>query len=478
MPTAVKQFNPPPGWPTPAPGWTPPADWQPDPCWPPAPPHWNFWVVVETAPTPLSRGQRMRLTVARMAVVAVAIIVVGSSATQGWVGLLLGAGIMAMLAGITAALRGRLPSAWLINRAVGVIVAGIGLALFMLGVVFSAGSATPISATAPSSPTTTPTVNSARKATPTARPKSSPTPKPKQSSRPEPSPTTAPVRSRPAPPPAAADTALAAVALLTAKGRAPMTGYGRSEYGQAWADVDGNGCDTRDDILRRDLDPVTVEAGTNGCLVLAGVLHDPYTDATIDFTRGVATSAQVQIDHVVALGDSWQKGAQHWSAAKREDFANDPLNLLAVDGPANDWKGDGDTATWLPPNKADRCSYVSRQVAVKRAYALWVTVAERDAMERVLRTCPNQALPTEQSSTHRVAATARVTSAPVPTATSTPTPRATTNPPPGTGSTKLDPRFLTCADANADGYGPYRQGTDPEYYWYRDADHDGIDCER
>jgi len=255
-----------------------------------------------------------------------------------------------------------------------------------------------------------------------------------------------------------------------------MTGYDRTRYGTAWADVDGNGCDTRNDILRRDLDPVTVETGTNGCLVLSGVLHDPYTGTTIHFVRGVETSWHVQIDHVVALGDSWQKGAQQWSAAKRERFANDPLNLLAVDGPTNDSKGDGDTATWLPPNKKERCNYVARQVAVKQAYGLWVTAAEQAAMERVLRVCPNQQLPTEASSHHRKAATVHVESPPEPTR--KPAPEKTAEPAPAPNGGHLDPRYGTCKEAIEHGLGPYRRGVDPEYQWYRDADDDGVVCER
>ena len=109
--------------------------------------------------------------------------------------------------------------------------------------------------------------------------------------------------------------------------------------------------------------------------------------------RGVTTSEAVQIDHVVALGDAWQKGAQQWTSAERVAFANDPLELLAVSGPANQQKGDADTATWLPPNKAFRCAYVARQVAVKRKYRLWVTAAEEQAMIRVLSGCPAQPLP-------------------------------------------------------------------------------------
>jgi Protein of unknown function (DUF1524) len=183
--------------------------------------------------------------------------------------------------------------------------------------------------------------------------------------------------------------ALAALATLAVKGRAPKTGYHRALFGQAWADVDRNGCDTRNDILRRDLTPFVLKQGTNGCLVLSGTLHDPYTGATIAFVRGQSTSSRVQIDHVVALSDAWQKGAQQWSAPRRTAFANDPLNLLAVDGLTNQRKSDGDAATWLPPNKAYRCRYAARQVAVKAKFGLWVTSAERDALGRILATCPS-----------------------------------------------------------------------------------------
>ena len=188
-------------------------------------------------------------------------------------------------------------------------------------------------------------------------------------------------------------TALAALASLAVKGRAPKTGYDRAAFGQAWADVDRNGCDTRNDVLRRDLTAFVVKAGTHGCVVLAGTLHDPYTATTIAFVRGQSTSAEVQIDHVVALSDAWQKGAQQLSADTRRALANDSLNLLAVDGRANQRKSDGDAASWLPPNKPYRCPHAARQVAVKAKYKLWVTSAERDALGRILATCPLQPLP-------------------------------------------------------------------------------------
>jgi len=176
---------------------------------------------------------------------------------------------------------------------------------------------------------------------------------------------------------------------LTVKGRAPKTGYSREQFGQAWADRDRNGCDTRNDILRRDLTALTFRAKTKGCVVSTGTLKDPYTGKTINFVRG-PESARVQIDHMVALSDAWQKGAQQLNASQRANLANDPLNLRAVDGTENGKKSDGDAATWLPPQKSYRCQYVTAQVDVKTKYGLWVTSAEKDAIARILGSCSGQ----------------------------------------------------------------------------------------
>lgn len=186
---------------------------------------------------------------------------------------------------------------------------------------------------------------------------------------------------------------MAALASLPVKGRAPKTGYARAQFGEGWSDLNGDGCDTRNEILKRDLQDMLLKPGSD-CLVAAGVLNDPYSGTTMQFLRGTDTSSDVQIDHVVALGDAWQKGAQQLPPQGREALANDPLNLLAVQGRVNTSKGDSDAASWLPPNKTYRCAYVSRQIAVKSKYDLWVTATERDAMQRVLAKCPGQSIPT------------------------------------------------------------------------------------
>jgi len=173
---------------------------------------------------------------------------------------------------------------------------------------------------------------------------------------------------------------------LEVKGRAPKTGYSRAQFPH-WSDLDRNGCDARNDILKRDLTDVIFKAGTRDCKVISGVLLDPFSNKVLAFTR--AKSA-VDIDHLVALSNAWQTGAAYFDRSKRSQIANDPLNLLAVDARLNRQKGDGDAATWLPPHKPFRCEYVSRQVAVKAKYSLWVTAAEKDAITRVLNQCIEQ----------------------------------------------------------------------------------------
>jgi len=197
--------------------------------------------------------------------------------------------------------------------------------------------------------------------------------------------------------PAQADSVLSGLSIIESqvtKGRAPKTGYTRAQFGQTWADVDRNGCDTRNDILKRDLTAEVFKEKTRECVVLSGTLIDPFSGETINFVRGNVSSMEVQIDHVVALSNAWQTGAFKLSIQERTAFANDPLNLLAVKGRLNSQKRDGDAATWLPPLKSYRCDYVSRQIAVKIKYKLWFTAPEKEAMIRILKSCPEKPLPT------------------------------------------------------------------------------------
>lgn len=270
------------------------------------------------------------------------------------------------------------------------------------------------------------------------------------------------------------------LATLPVKGRAPKTGYARTQFGAAWSDVDHNGCDTRNDILKRDMTNVTFKPGTHDCVVKTGTLNDPYTGKTINFVRGQHTSTAVQIDHVVALSDAWQKGAQQLSADQRLQLANDPYNLLAVDGPANQQKSDSDAASWLPSNKSFRCQYVARQIGVKHKYALWVTQAEKDAMTSVLSGCPGQTVPNGGG----VVASAQADSQPA----QTPEPAQTTQAAPAPAQTQAAPApapaqqsggdvyYQNCSAVRAAGKAPLYQGQ-PGYSRKLDRDGDGVACE-
>lgn len=271
---------------------------------------------------------------------------------------------------------------------------------------------------------------------------------------------------------------------LQVKGRAPKTGYKRTQFGKAWADVDHNGCDTRNDILNRDLSGVKHKLGTHDCVVKSGTLQDPYTGKTITFKRGQKTSTAVQIDHVVALSDAWQKGAQKLSKTTRTELANDPYNLLAVQGRANQQKSDGDAATWLPSNKAFRCEYVARQIGVKHKYSLWVTSSEKAAMNRVLASCPAQTIPdytgvktaSQQAQTDTSAQES--TQSQTQTQEDAPSQSQSTAPAPTTTqqSSGSDVYYKNCTAARAAGAAPIYQGQ-PGYRAALDRDRDGVACE-
>jgi len=189
-------------------------------------------------------------------------------------------------------------------------------------------------------------------------------------------------------PSATANDVLSQLAAIPVKGRAPMTGYSSVEAFWGMWGKQPNGCDTRNVVLARDMTGLTMKSGSK-CLVQTGTLADPYTGQTISFVRGSGGNRDggVQIDHVVARGNAWATGAFAWTPDQRTAFANDPLDLLAVDATANQKKGDGDAATWLPSNKAFRCQYVTIQVEVKAKYNLWMTQAEHDAIAKILQSC-------------------------------------------------------------------------------------------
>lgn len=336
---STPRWTAPPGWPQPPEGWSPPAGWTPDLTWPPAPEGWDWWQVPAAHP-PFWKARTVAQTSPRFTR--------SMAAVAGVIAVLLVAGSFGDSTGDASTVGAR-------------------------DVAESAAPQVPTSGPSPARPIPPPPVSAAAPDAPAP-------------------PTTEDSIAQADP-----DTALALLGPLAVKGRAPKTGYAREQFGQRWADTDRNGCDTRNDVLKRDLTDATFKSGTRDCVVLTGTLAEPFTGRTLSFTKADADA--VQIDHVVSLSDAWQKGGQQWAADKRLAFANDPLNLLAVDGPANSSKSDGDAATWLPPNTSYRCPLVARQIAVKAKYGLWMTAAERDASARVLTGCPRERTPSSDHPT-------------------------------------------------------------------------------
>ncbi|WP_219921645.1 GmrSD restriction endonuclease domain-containing protein [Brevibacterium oceani] len=283
----------------------------------------------------------------------------------------------------------------------------------------------------------------------------------------------------------ATGTASAMLDELDVKGRAPKTGYDGDLF--KWrSDTDHNGCDTRNDVLRRDLKDITLKAGTQGCIVLAGTIADPYQGETYDFDRSANT---IDIDHVVARSNAWQTGAAKFDEETLGEFGNDPLNLLAVSSSLNRQKGDGDAATWLPPNKSYRCEYVARQIAVKHKYDLWVVKPEKAAMERVLSDCEDEPAFTEDADWPGAGEGDNVTTkeetrpakqkssgAGAGSGSSSSGSKKSSTGSTGSGSSNSSTYFENCTAAREAGAAPVHRG-DPGYGSHLDRDGDGVACE-
>ncbi|WP_082697165.1 excalibur calcium-binding domain-containing protein [Kocuria rosea] len=314
-------------------------------------------------------------------------------------------------------------------------------------------------------------------------------------------PTTTPTQA-PAAPAAASSEALTALNELKVAARGTMSDYDRDGLFGGWIDADGDCEDTRQEILNRDLDDVV---SADGCKVDSGVLDpDPYTDTTIDFVRGPATSSDVQIDHVVSLGNAWITGARNLSQDQRVELANDPLNLLAVDGPTNQAKSDKPANEWLPPNVDFRCEFVAIQIAVKAKYELWVTAPEKTAITEVLADCEGQEVPTtavlanidanapapvekapkpapapaQKAPEPAPVALEPVVPEPAPVAPAPVAPAPKPEPVPAAPAAPAGPTggFANCAAAKAAGAAPLYAGS-PGYAPKLDRDGDGVACE-
>lgn len=233
---------------------------------------------------------------------------------------------------------------------------------------------------------------------------------------------------------------------LVVRAESHSSTYVRSKF-RHWIDADGDGCDTRKEVLQRD------SSRTISCRSTTGKWYSPYDGVVLTVASGI------DIDHMVPLKEAWQSGAWNWSSAQRQAFANDlgyVYSLVASSASSNRSKGDKDPNDWMPTRSSFRCAYASRWIAVKYRWHLSVDAGEHSRLEGILASC---------DSSLRVLVPARVTTISDPAADS------------GGNSGGNDPRYSTCTAAKAAGYGPYRRGIDPEYAWYTDRDNDGIACE-
>ncbi|MFM7694144.1 MAG: excalibur calcium-binding domain-containing protein [Actinomycetota bacterium] len=235
-------------------------------------------------------------------------------------------------------------------------------------------------------------------------------------------------------------------------------GYDRDLFDH-WIDADGDGCDTRDEVLIQEAR--TPPGLTGRCRLVGGRWWSAYDDLLITSAR------RLDIDHFVPLAEAWRSGARRWDADTRRRFANDldyPLTLIAVTAATNRSKSDQDPTTWLPPFGTYRCTYVASWIAVKWRWRLTVDVLERGALTVGLSGCGRRALvPKPRRAPVGIGSGAGQAAGGGQAAT------------PATGA--RDPRFGSCREAKAAGYGPYVSGRDPEYAWYRDGDGDGTVCE-
>ncbi|MFI7481472.1 excalibur calcium-binding domain-containing protein [Kocuria sp. M1R5S2] len=342
-----------------------------------------------------------------------------------------------------------------VGRRIAAVPVHLTLALGLLvGCASSVASADPAeqssapSAVVTATPSATTTPGATSSPTPAATPGTASTPAP-------PAPSETPVQA--VNPPSAAFLALEDLPVAAS---GTMSDYDRDGLFGGWIDADGDCEDTRNEVLARDLTGIT---SADGCTVATGTLADPYTGRTVDFVRGVATSGDVQVDHVVSLGNAWVTGARGLSQADRVALANDPLNLLAVDGPTNGSKSDKDASQWLPPDEAFACEMVAVQIAVKTRYDLWVTAPEKNAMAEVLSTCPGQELPTG-TPFGEIPGGSVAQPAPA-------------EPAPGTvAPAPTEVYYANCTEARAAGAAPLYVG-DPGYREAMDRDRDGVACE-
>ena len=250
---------------------------------------------------------------------------------------------------------------------------------------------------------------------------------------------------------------ISARTLVTQLRVAPEHNYGyQRNFFTLWIDSDHDGCNTREEVLIAEA--ASTPSRNSACTLTGGKWFSAY-DGQV-FT----SASSLDIDHMVPLEEAWASGAYKWTSATRTAYANDlgyPRSLIAVSAGSNRSKGSDDPWLWMPTRTSYRCQYIDDWVAIKYRWNLAVDTREKQDLVTKLRSCTGRTMVMKP-----LRATVRMGSSPAGSSSGS-----------SSSNTGTDPRFSSCANAKAAGYGPYFRGRDAEYSWYRDGDSDGIVCE-
>ncbi len=158
--------------------------------------------------------------------------------------------------------------------------------------------------------------------------------------------------------------------------------YSRDSLPTDWKDLDGNGCNTREDILKKYTSEYT--GRFDGCKIKSGKFYDYYNGKFLRYDKSVDTGGGIQIDHIVAIGNAWISGGYKWGKDEWISYINDEEVLIPTSSKTNREKSDKDITEWKPANNSYLCTYAEKQVEIKDKYKLTVTEKEKAELKSIL----------------------------------------------------------------------------------------------
>jgi hypothetical protein len=166
------------------------------------------------------------------------------------------------------------------------------------------------------------------------------------------------------------------LALSCSSAEAATSDYSRDKFGKGgWLDEDHDCQDTRAEMLiATSLVPVTFTT-VKHCYVSRGLWVDYYAQTL------QRSASLLDVDHVVPLAEAWRSGAAGWTQEQREDFANDPRELVVTLSAINRTKSDHRPDAWLPSNPVAKCVYLNQWLEIKTNWGLSMTDTERTVVD-------------------------------------------------------------------------------------------------